>query len=249
MKFQRIVSLLFAFLYFFSCSSSKFEFHSTEISLEDFLKNDLQNGKFEIVWLAQKNSFLGTYIQELSRQIIGIDNKKSRIPSVTLSHSEVMLGLFYKSENGSFPLGFFSSNIKREGILPMDFLKNGLILKSERIGGFQGRVFLTAEKKAEDIGIEIRVSDSMNRPGEIIWWFPLEREKWNEFILGRKFFPYLSFKEKVFNTEIKIKFCRTRYGQRIMEERKILEEDYTSLSQAEDKIKNLIKELKFNLKI
>ncbi len=202
----------------------------------------------EVVWFAQRKSFLGTYIQEVSKQVMSSKNGKWTIPSLTLPYSEVMVGIFLKNES-SHPLGFFSDTIKRGGIIPMALLKSGAKLKIEEIGGIEGRIFLNAERRAEDIGLEIRVSDSMNPPAEAIWWFPLERNKWNEIFLEENFFPYLSFPQKLFNVSIKIKFCRTRYKMRIMEERKIFEKDFISLSEAEEEMSNELREIKYNLKI
>lgn len=202
----------------------------------------------ELVWFAQRKSFLGTYIQEVSRQVISFKNGNWTIPSLTLPYSEVMVGIFFKNQ-GSHPLGFFSDTIKKDGILPLSLLKSGAKLKIEEIGGIEGKIFLNAERRAEDIGLEIRVSDSMNPSAEVIWWLPLERDKWNKILLEENFFPYFSFPQKLFRVSIKIKFCRTRYKIRIMEERKIFEKDFISLSEAEEEMKKELKEIKYNLKI
>lgn len=231
-----------------SCSSPRFKFLSWEIYLENFSEEKASHDQIELVWFAQRKSFLGTYIQEVVRQLVSSKNGNWTIPSITLPYSEVMVGIFLKNKD-SHPLGFFSDTIKKDGILPLSLLKSGVKLKIEEIGGIEGKIFLNAEKKAEDIGLEIRVSDSMNPPAEVIWWFPLERDKYNRIFLERNFFPYFSFPQKLFKVSIKIKFCRTRYKMRIMEERKIFEKDLISLSEADEVMKNELREIKYNLKI
>ncbi len=234
---------------FFSCSSSRFEFHSKEIILQNLSEKSTKGSKLEIVWFAQRKSFLGAYIQEVLKQSESLENGKGKIPSVILPFQDVMMGVFLKMGEESFPLGFFSDRIKREGVLPMDFLQSKLTLKIEEIGGVEGKLFLTAEKRAEDIGLEIKLSDSMNPPAEIIWWFPLERDAWNRINLQKRIFPYLSLPKRIFKVSGKIKFCRTRYGMRIMEEKLIFEAEFPSLIDVEEKIQKEIKEIKFHLKI
>ncbi len=249
MKNKGILLFVFIEILLFSCSSQRFEFKSQDISINNISGKELSNAQIEVVWFAQRKSFLGSYIQELSKNYVPVENQKGKIPSVILSYSDVMVGVFLKSNKGTFPLGFFSDRIKKGGILPMSLLKSTLNLYIEEVGGIEGKIFLTAEKRAEDIGLEVRIADSMNPPAEVIWWFPIEREKWNKLILKKNFFPYLSFPDKLFKVSIKIKFCRTRYGIRIMEEKKIMEKDLPSLSQAEEELKKEIREIRFNLKI
>ncbi len=210
---------------------------------------ELSEAQIESVWFAQRKSFLGTYIQEASKNYEPVKGGKGKIPYINLPYSDVMVGVFLKSNNGSFPLGFFSDRIKRSGILPMSLLQSSLTLNIEEVGEIEGKIFLIAEKRAEDIGLEVRIADSMNPPAEVIWWFPLEREKWNKLILEKNFFPYFLFPDKLFKVSIKIKFCRTRYRMWIMEEKKILEKDFPSLSEAQEELKKELKEIKFNLKI
>jgi len=240
--------LLFSIL-LFSCSSQRFEFESCEISINNLSGKEIQDAQIEVVWLAQRKSFLGTYIQEVSKNSEPVENGKGRIPSISLPYSDVMLGVFLKSSDGSFPLGFFSDKIEKSGVLPLRLLQSNLTLNIEEFGGIEGKIFLTAEERAEDIGLQVRISDSMNPPSEIVWWFPLERNRWNKIELERKPFPYLLLEGKIFKVSAKIKFCRTRYGMRIMEEREIFEKDFSEFLEAEEALKKELKEIKFNLKI
>lgn len=249
LKIKLIILFIFLQLLLFSCSSPRFEFKSCDIFVNNLSEIELSEAQIESVWFAQRKSFLGTYIQEVSKSFEPVENGKGKIPSVTLSYPDVMVGVFLKTNQGSFPLGFFSDRIKKSGILPMSLLQSNLTLKIEEVGGIEGKIFLTAEKRAEDIGLEVRIADSMNPPAEVIWWFPLERDKWNKLILEKNFFPYFLFQEKLFKVSIKIKFCRTRYKMRIMEEKKILEKDFPSLSEAQKELKKELREIKFNLKI
>lgn len=249
LKNKWVLFVAFVPIFFVSCSSQRFEFSSCDIFINNLSGIDLSNAQIESIWFAQRKSFLGTYIQEVSKNYEPVENSKGKIPSTALPFSDVMVGVFLKCNQGSFPLGFFSDRIKKGGILPMNLLKSSLTLTIEEIGGIEGKIFLTAEKRAEDIGLEVRISDSMNPPAEVIWWFPLERDRWNKLILEKNFFPYLSFPDKLFRVSIKIKFCRTRYRMRIMEEKKIFEKDFSSFSEAQEELKKELKEIKFNLKI
>lgn len=242
------IFVLSALLYL-SCSTPNFEFKSCEILINNLSEMELSGAQIEVIWFAQRKSFLGTYIQEVSKNLVPVEKGKGRIPSVALSFSDIMVGVFLKSDQGSFPLGFFSDRIKRSGILPMNLLQSSLTLNIEEVGGIEGKIFLTAEKRAEDIGLEVRIADSMNPPSEVIWWFPLERERWNKIFLERKLIPYFSFPGKLFKVSVKIKFCRTRYKMRIMEEREIMERDFPSPSEAEEELKKQLGEIVYNLKI
>jgi len=247
---RRILYLPLLFpLLLFSCSSQRFEFKSCEISINNLSGKEIKDAQIEVVWLAQRKSFLGTYIQEVSKNSETVEKGKGRIPSISLPYSDVMLGVFFKNSDGSFPLGFFSDKIEKSGVLPLRLLQSNLILNIEEFGGIEGKIFLTAEERAEDIGLQVRISDSMNPPSEIVWWFPLERNKWNKIKLEKMLFPYLLFPKRVFQVSIKIKFCRTRYGLRIMEEREIFEKDFSSIVGAEEDLKRNLEEIKFNLKI
>lgn len=243
------VILIFVLLSFLSCSSPRFEFKSCDIFVNNLSEMELSEAQIESVWFAQRKSFLGTYIQEVSKSCEPVEKGKGKIPHINLSYSDIMVGVFLKNNKQSFPLGFFSDRIKKSGILPISLLQSSLTLNIDEVGGIEGKIFLTAEKRAEDIGLEVRIADSMNPPAEAIWWFPLEREKWNKLILEKNFFPYFLFQDKLFRVSIKIKFCRTRYRMRIMEEKKILEKDFPSLSEAQKELKKELKEIKFNLKI